>query len=176
MMRRGDKLASYRILAEALGRLEHLPWTLDVVGDGKARGEVETLLAPFAQRTRFRGPVGDEALLRTLYAEADLLVWPAVNEAYGMVLLEAQAEGCPVVAGDFGGVASVVRHGETGLLTAPGDVQAFAEAVDHLLTDRGVRQRLGEAAHRFVREERGLNHAAERLRAALMPLVAGARP
>jgi glycosyltransferase involved in cell wall biosynthesis len=176
MMRDGDKLASYRILADAFGYLMHLPWTLDIVGDGEARANVEELFAPIAQRVRFRGQIEDEALLRTLYAEADLLVWPAVNEAYGMVFLEAQSHGCPAVAGAYGGVASVVRHGETGLLAPPGDAVAFAETVGVLLADRDMRRRFGLAAERFVRDERGPGQAAQRLGRALLPLVTGGRP
>ena len=174
MMREGDKLASYRILAAALSHLRHLPWTLDIVGDGDARDEVERLFAPVAPRVRLHGRIDGKADLKALYEAADLFVWPAVNEAYGMVLLEAQAFGCPVVAGAYGGVASVVKHEETGLLTPPGDIAAFTEAVSRALQDREGLRRLGLAASRFVRQERDLDHAAERLRHALQPLMDGA--
>jgi glycosyltransferase involved in cell wall biosynthesis len=174
MMREGDKLASYRILAAALSHLRHLPWTLDIVGDGDARDEVERLFAPVAPRVRLHGRIDGKADLKALYEAADLFVWPAVNEAYGMVLLEAQAFGCPVVAGAYGGVASVVKHEETGLLTPPGDIAAFTEAVSRALQDREGLRRLGLAACRFVRQERDLDHAAERLRHALQPLMDGA--
>jgi glycosyltransferase involved in cell wall biosynthesis len=170
MMRPGDKLASYRILADALPRLDPLPWTLDVVGDGEARPEVEALLMPFGDRARLHGRVdGSEALSR-LYAGADLFVWPAVNEAYGMVFLEAQAHGLPVAAGRFGGVASVVRHGETGLLAEPGSPEALAEAVRALAGERG--RALGRAARRFVARKRGLPAAAAILRGTLAALLA----
>jgi glycosyltransferase involved in cell wall biosynthesis len=171
MMRAGDKLASYRILADALTHLTDLAWELDVVGDGEARDEVQGLFARFGARIRFHGALEDKARLGSLYADAHLLAWPAVNEAYGMVLLEAQALGCPVVAGAFGGVPSVVRHGETGLLTAPGDPEVFAEAVGRLLTDAGERDRLGGRARRFVETERSLDRAAARLQDALLPLT-----
>ena len=174
MMRPGDKLASYRLLAAGLKALADLPWTLDVAGDGAARAEVERLFEPLSARVRFRGEIADRAALRELYDRSHLLVWPAVNEAYGMALLEAQARGCPVVAGAFGGVASVVRDGETGRLTAPGDVEAFAAAVRALILDPQARQRYGLAARRFVESDRTLDHAADRLRRALMPLVEGA--
>ena len=171
MMREGDKLASYRILAAALDNLRHLPWTLDVVGDGEARHEVERLFAPVAPRVRFHGRIDSKADLKALYEAADLFVWPAVNEAYGMVLLEAQLFGCPVVAGAFGGVASVVKDGGTGLLTPPGDGAAFSNAVGGLLMDRPAPDRLGASASRFVRQERDLGGAALCLRAALDPLM-----
>jgi glycosyltransferase involved in cell wall biosynthesis len=171
MMRAGDKLASYRILADALTHLTALPWELDVVGDGEARDEVQRLLAPFGTRIRLHRAVEETERLRSFYAGAHLLAWPAVNEAYGMALLEAQALGCPVVAGAFGGVPSVVRHGETGLLTAPGDPRAFAEAVGRLLADGEERDRLSAGARCFVESERSLDRAAARLKEALLPLI-----
>ena len=66
MMRQGDKLKSYRILAEALTLLRHLPWSLDIVGDGEARAEVEAQFAAFTSRTRFHG-MCDTERLRDLY-------------------------------------------------------------------------------------------------------------
>jgi glycosyltransferase involved in cell wall biosynthesis len=174
MMREGDKLASYRILAAALEELRHLPWSLDIVGDGEARDEIERLFVPFAPRVRLHGKIDGKADLKALYEGADLFVWPAVNEAYGMVLLEAQAFGSPVVVGAYGGVASVVKHGETGLLTPPGSIAAFADAVGHALQDRERLRRLGIMASRFVRQERDLDHAAQRLRRALQRLMDGA--
>jgi glycosyltransferase involved in cell wall biosynthesis len=167
MMRQGDKLASYCILAEALKRIVDLPWALDIVGTGEAREEIENLFAPFGNRLRWHGQIEDKAELARLYAQAGLFVWPAVNEAYGMVLLEAQSFGCPVVAGNFGGVSSVVMHGETGLLTAPGDVAAFAHAVRDLVSDHEHLQTLGSNAQSFIRAERNLDGAARRLHDAL---------
>ena len=171
MMRHGDKLASYRMLAAALAGLPDGGWTLDVVGDGEARPEVETLFADLAPHVRFHGRVDDRGSLAGFYAAADLFVWPAVNEAYGMAFLEAQALGCPVLASAYGGVASVVRHGETGELTAPGDVLGLAKALARLVGDAPRRRALGQAARQFVRGERGLDRAAERLRAGLLPLL-----
>lgn len=173
MMREGDKLASYRLLAAALEKLRHLPWSLDIVGDGEARGEIGRLFAPFAERIRFHGQVESKPDLRALYRQADLFLWPAVNEAYGMVLLEAQLFGCPVIAGAYGGVASVVRDGETGLLVSPGHAGAFADAVASLIADRGRRWDMGRNAHAFIAGERDIGHAARRLHEGLMPLLAG---
>ncbi|MBM3085264.1 glycosyltransferase family 4 protein [Chelatococcus daeguensis] len=174
MMRPGDKLASYRLLAEALGRLGERPWQLTIVGDGPERAMVEALFTPFGERVRLAGRVDDAGTLARLYAGADLFVWPAVNEAYGMVLLEAQAEGCPVVAGGEGGVASVVRRGETGLLTPARDADAFAAAVAGLIEDGARRERMAAAARRFVQGERSLGHAAMIIADALSAI--GVRP
>ncbi|ACA20731.1 glycosyl transferase group 1 [Methylobacterium sp. 4-46] len=169
MMREGDKLASYRLLAEALARCGDLAWSLDVAGEGPAAAEVGRLLAPFGARVRRHGALAPAALAR-LYGAADLLVWPAVREAYGMVLLEAQAHGCPVVAGGDGGVPDVVRDGITGIVTAPGEAAALADAVRALAADPARRAAMGAAALAFARGERGLAAAAARLRAALAAL------
>jgi glycosyltransferase involved in cell wall biosynthesis len=174
MMREGDKLASYRLLAEALAAVSEEPWALDIVGDGHARGEVENLFAGFRERVRFHGRIEEQASLAALYRAADLFVWPAVNEAYGMVFLEAQAFGCPVLAGAYGGVASVVRDGRTGVLTAPGDATAFADVLYLLIRDPGRRRELGQAGRRFVATEWGIAQAASRLKGALLSLMAEA--
>ncbi len=153
MMRRGDKLASYRILGQALQALVHERWSLLVAGDGPARTPAEEALRALgAGRVAFIGLQPPETLVR-LYATCDLFVWPAVNEAYGMALLEAQACGLPVVAGRAGGVPDVVHHAVTGLLTAPGDAAGFAAAVQALLGDGERRARMGAAASRRVRQE-----------------------
>jgi glycosyltransferase involved in cell wall biosynthesis len=166
MMRHGDKLASYRMLGAALADLLDLAWSLDIVGDGAARAEVEGALAPLGSRIRYRGALDDAAIAAAL-GEADLFVWPAVNEAFGMALLEAQASGLPVVAGASGAVGSIVVSGETGLLAPPGDVAAFAAAVRRLILDGAARAAMGAAAVAKVAREHDLPGAATRLAAVI---------
>ncbi len=162
MMRPGDKFASYALLAQALGRLAELPWRLLIVGDGPTRSDVEAALAPFSSRAVLAGVQAPEALL-AFYAAADLLIWPAVNEAYGMTLLEAQATGLPVVAGDFGGVSAVVDDGRTGLLAPPGDAIAFASAVGALIRDPARRVAMAAAALRRTAAEHDIGTASATL-------------
>ena len=169
MMRSRDKQESYRVLAEALGRLKDKSWRALLVGDGPARGEVEALMAPFGERVRFAGAL-PHAELPATYASADLYLWPAINEAYGMAFLEAQAAGLPVVAGRTGGVPAVVADGITGLLTPIGDAVAFANATARLLDDAGERARLGKAARARVNARHDERAAAHALAAALARL------
>lgn len=171
MMRPGDKLASFQQLAQALDLLGGRPWRLTIAGDGEAREDVQGLFAQFGARVAFAGAVAGDGPLEELYAAADLLVWPAVNEAYGMAFLEAAAHGLPALAGRYGGVASVVRDGETGVLTERGDVAGFAAALSALLDDRDWLQVLGRQARAFVENERSLEHAATIMRGSLLPLV-----
>jgi glycosyltransferase involved in cell wall biosynthesis len=171
MMRPGDKLASYRLLAEALERLRDLDWRLTLVGDGDARADVEAAFAPLADRVIYRGAV-DAADLPAIYASADLLVWPAINEAYGIALLEAQAAGLPVVAGRTRGVPAVIGEGESGLLPALGDAQAFADAVRTLLVDPARRAQLADGARARIDRDHDLQAAEARIGAALAAMLA----
>ncbi|MEO0620156.1 MAG: glycosyltransferase family 4 protein, partial [Pseudomonadota bacterium] len=120
MMRPGDKAASYARLADALGTLrDNLPaWCLLVVGDGEARPHVMRAFEAVGDRVSWLGAQAGSALAE-IYAAADVFVWPAVNEAIGMVFLEAGASGLPVVAGYTDGVASIVVHEKTGLAGDP---------------------------------------------------------
>ena len=168
MMRDGVKLASWRLLGDALSRVDGRPaWQLIAVGDGPARARVETALGP---GTLFTGEVGADDIAAWM-AAADLHLWPAVGEAYGMALLEAQAAGVAVVAGSAGGVPDIVRDGRTGLLCPEGDAAAFADAVRRLLRDPGLRRRMGSAAARTARSRHGLDQASRRIDAALAETV-----
>ncbi|MGH7096981.1 MAG: glycosyltransferase family 4 protein [Stellaceae bacterium] len=164
MMREGAKLASYRLLGAALRRVRDLPWSLDIVGDGPARAAAAAALAGLGDRLRWHGQLDARALARRL-AAADLFVWPAIDEAFGMALLEAQASGLPAVAGDNGGVGAIVAPGVTGLLVPPGEAGAFAAAVRRLIADPALCARFGRAAQRQVRRAHDLPVAARRLAA-----------
>ncbi|MDY0882025.1 glycosyltransferase family 4 protein [Dongia soli] len=132
MMRPGDKLASYRQLATALPAIHQRDWHLVIIGDGPARPEIERLFAPFPGRVTMVGAKAPEDL-PGYYAAADLLVWPAVNEAFGMALLEAQACGLPVLAGAVGGVPAILRDSETGWLAPADDPAAFGALLNRVL-------------------------------------------
>jgi len=167
MMRPGDKLASYRQLADALAFLKPASAVLLVVGDGTARPEVEAALrSVLPDRIRYLGELDAEALAKAL-TSADVCVWPAVGEAYGMALLEAQAAGLPVVAGRVRGVVDVVQDGQTGLLADADDAPAFATQLAKLLDDNELRERLSSAAREFVQQQRNLDTAAAILRSAI---------
>jgi glycosyltransferase involved in cell wall biosynthesis len=169
MMRARDKLESYRVLAEAFGHLKDKSWRALLVGDGPARPEVEKLMAPFGERIRFAGAL-PHAKLPAVYASADLYLWPAINEAYGMAFLEAQAAGLPVVAGRTGGVPAVVADGVAGLLTPVGDAAAFAAAVARLLDNPAERLRMAEAARARIVAHHDERAACRALAAALRTL------
>lgn len=159
MMRPGNKAESYLALAGALARLFDLPWRLTLIGDGAMRREIEAAYAGFAPgRVIWRGAL-DRGEIAAAFAGNDVFVWPGLREAYGLVYLEAQAAGLPVVAFDSGGVPATVRPGETALLVPEADEAAFAQALRRLLGDASLRGKMSAAAQAFVREERRSDHA-----------------
>lgn len=175
MMRPGDKLASYRILAAALSALVERPWHLVVVGDGAAQAQVREAFAALpAQRVRLVGRQPPD-VVAALLGTADLFVWPAVAEVLGLAMLEAQACGVPVVAGRRPGSAAMIVDGVTGVLVPPGDVGAFAGAVGALLDDPDHRRSLGAAAARNAQERHAVASAAAQLDELFARIVAGRR-
>jgi len=161
MMRPGDKMQSYAMLAKALATLGDKSWTLAIVGDGPLRADVERLFAPFEPgRIEWLGERGADDIAQEL-ARAGVYVWPGCGEAYGLAYLEAQAAGLPVVAQNTAGVPEVVQDGVTGMLTAEGDVAAYASAIGDLLDDPHKRDGMAVCARRFVLSERSLTIAAK---------------
>ena len=84
--------------------------------------------------------------MRRYYLHAEAVILPSVAEGMPLVAIEALDAGTPVVASDLAGIASVVHHGENGLLVAPGDVASLARALRVLETDEAMAARLRRGA------------------------------
>jgi glycosyltransferase involved in cell wall biosynthesis len=171
MMRKGDKLASYQVLAEALRRAKLTRPLLLIVGDGEAKAEVARAFRDAPCEVRLLGALPVEQLMAP-YAASDLLVWPAINEAFGMALLEAQACGLPVLAGASGGVPAIVADGKTGFLAPPGDAAKFADGLKRAL--KADLLKLGKAARAKMARRHDLPAAAATLSRTLAKL--GVKP
>lgn len=161
MMLKGNKLESFRLLAEAIRRLQSENWQLTIVGDGPERNKVEAMFEGL-DRVRFAGQM-DRAGVAGYLANSDMLVWPGYREAFGLAYLEAQGAGLPVVAMRSGGVEAVVNDGETGLLVHEGNTDKFAAAIDQLIANSGLRAGMGQQALEFAHGERSLAVASARL-------------
>jgi len=127
------------------------PVRLLVVGDGPIRGDLEARARSLgiADRILFAGhqdPPND------WLAAMDVFVLASTYEGFGMAALEAMAAGRPVIVARAGGLPELVEDGRTGILVPPRDPRALAEALERLLSDEGLRHRLGAAAREAARE------------------------
>ena len=179
MMRQGDKLASYALIAETLRHLQAMApkgragdWRLQIAGDGPARAEVEALMAPFGNRVTFLGQLSADAMA-TAYGQASLFLWPGVNEAYGMVYLEAQAHGLPVVAQDRPGLRDVLLpSADPACYPAPQTgASGLAAEVARLLSDATERAAIGRRARDHIATRHLCPAARATLWSALRPLL-----
>ena len=130
---------------------EEIPATLTLVG--ASREEVAHMMLD-DRDVHALGKVPEQRKLEEL-ARAEVLCAPSLHgESFGMVLTEAFAAATPVLASDIPGYRDVVRDGRDGLLVAPGDALALAEALRTLALDRGLRMRMAvsarERAERFA--------------------------
>lgn len=157
--RPGVKVESLAYLFKSLGMVKESSerFTLLVVGDGPAGEEVRAMAKHrIGGGCVFAGGVPREEMAR-YYSAADVFAFPGIGESLGMVYLEAQACGLPVVALDTAGVPQVVRDGETGLLAAKDGGEAMALAVRRLLQDSRLRSRMGLQGMDYVLRERNLH-------------------
>jgi len=154
VFRPGVKTEGLRQVIMACGRLvrQGAPLQLLIAGDGPERECIHALAQEqLPGRVRFPGLVPREQL-PPYYSAADVFAFPGINEAVGMVLLEAQSCGTPAVAWDHAGGKEVIANGRSGLVTPSFDEQAFTEAIGSLVADAGLRRRLGTQAAAYVRE------------------------
>ena len=146
---------------------------LVVCGDGPLRHDLERLTVEerLEGRVQFTGQTPRNRMPH-VYRPADVFAFPGIEEGLGMVYLEAQAMGLPVVACSGWGASEVVRHNQTGLLSAPEDVQRFEDHLVQLITDGDLRRRMGVAAARHVARHHDLEQNYRELEAQLERLAA----
>ena len=137
MMREDSKLASYQQLANTISQLKRKDWQLLIIGDGAAELLVRDCFAfDHDRQIHFLGK-RDAAFIREMMLASDLFLWPAINEAIGMVALEALSAGLPCVCGASGGIDQIVSDGKTGKLVAqpelPETSEEFALHIESLL-------------------------------------------
>ena len=148
---------AHRVLLDAiasnleLGRLHLL-----VIGDGELRASLEQQSEKLGLtgRVHFAGARRD---LGNVLGAIDVFVMPSLWEGLPLSLVLAMGAGLPVIASRVAGIPEVVRHGETGLLVAPGDAGDLATTLVRLSTDAPLRSQLGSAAKAFVKPRFGID-------------------
>ena len=140
--------------------LESIPKArLAIVGNGPAKEELESHFA--GTNTNFVGYLHGEDLA-SAYASADAFVFPSSTETLGLVLLEAMAAGCPVVAARRGGIPDIVTDGVNGYMFNPDNPQGAIDATQSLLAQKDERETLRQNA-RLEAEKWGWSSATRQL-------------
>jgi glycosyltransferase involved in cell wall biosynthesis len=157
-----EEVKGHRFLLDACCLLKErgLRFRCDLVGEGPLRANIVRRVADLGlqDRVRLHGALPRPEVARVL-ADADAAVLASYptrsgkREGIPVALMEAMAIGLPVVASGLSGIPELVEHERTGLLVAPGDPWALAEALACLARDATLRTRLGEAARAKVAEE-----------------------
>ncbi len=159
MFRPDVKTEGLEFLLRACGRLAKTgrSFWLIIAGDGKERQKLERLAHEHVpDQVRFVGKIKREQMAQ-FYSAGDLFVFPGIRESLGMVYLESQSCGLPVVAFDNGGIPEVVANGQTGFLTPLEQTQPFDTAIQKLLQDKGLRRSMGRKAAAHVRQHHDLD-------------------
>ncbi len=139
------------IEAAARARRAGVPLKACLAGDGPLLAELRSAVVKLCLEDTVSLPgFRDDSL--AILAASDIVVCPSLVEPFPRVLLEAMALGLPVVACEVGGIPELVLHGQTGILFAPGDRAALAEALIGLAGDRKRREALGVAGQERHRE------------------------
>jgi D-inositol-3-phosphate glycosyltransferase len=140
-----DRVGGHRpvlaIVGGPSGALGCDPGSLRALATSLGLGDDELILSP---------PLPHASLVDA-YRAATVTLVPSRTESFGLVALESQACGTPVVASDVGGLRTAVRHDDTGLLVPVGDVAGFVDALATVIDDEEVRARLSAHAIGFAR-------------------------
>jgi glycosyltransferase involved in cell wall biosynthesis len=120
-----------------------------VVGDGVLRPRLQQLVEARGLNDRVR-LLGERHDVAGLLALSDIFALPSASEGMPIAIMEAMAVGLPVVATAVDGTPELVLDGQTGTLVRPGDPRAFADALDPLLGNAELRQKLGQAGRQRI--------------------------
>lgn len=145
-----SRLATHKGVATAIAAVAGARRTVDlrVCGEGPEKDSLVSLAnrLGIAARVKFLGRV-DHRQLRALMRESLALLQPNVGpEPFGMSVVEALAEGLPVLAANVAALNEIVEDGISGRLLPPGDARAWAEAIDRLVSDPLTQARYSQAA------------------------------
>ena len=153
-------LRAFKRLLEQIPRVR-----LAIVGDGPLRDSLQELARKLviADEVEFAGPLPTTDMERRLETAWVQVVPSKWDEPFGMVAIEAMMRGTAVLASNSGGLRDIVRNGETGLLVAPDEVEAWASALTALLSDRDRCEAMGAAGRKVALDEYTVGQKIDRI-------------
>ena len=140
-----------KAIAQLINKYPNLKYL--IIGDGPEMKYLKELSKSLGidKHVKFLGQLPHEKVLAYM-AKADIFSLPSWNEAFGVVYIEAMAQGKPVIGCQGEGIEDFVEHGQTGLLVKPKDVDSLVEAMDYLLNNPDEARAMGQRARKLVIE------------------------
>jgi glycosyltransferase involved in cell wall biosynthesis len=165
------------LVIDALAGLTDRRWTLTVAGGGPGLEPLRERARPLGDRVRFLGAVPSDQVGRE-YAAADVFAMPSRDELFGLVLVEAMGAGlATLVSNQTGAVADLCADGANAVVIAPNEVAAWRAALDRVIAEPALRDRLGAAGAATVRRRWSLDRSADAFVAGLrLGVLQGATP
>lgn len=151
-----DKQKNLFAFVEAITPLDVEVW---LIGYGPQRAELEKKTKGFKSTFRFMGNFPN-AELPALLTSCDIFVLPSLYEGHPKALLEAMACGLPVIGTRVAGTREVIQDGENGILCET-DATSIRSAVEQLVNDAALREKLGKTARSFIEEHFALDRVVE---------------
>lgn len=148
-------------LLRALAGLQDHAWELDLIGEGRRRGEMEALAFALGLGGRVRF-LGERTDVDQLLANAQISLLVTHWEAFPLSILESMRAGLPVVASSVGGIGESVRDEENGYLVPRGHVELLRDRIELLLTSSGLRARMGTSGRTRYEQDFTLSHNVSR--------------
>jgi glycosyltransferase involved in cell wall biosynthesis len=154
----------YRSLMRAAPHIlcKHPQTYFVIVGEGDEREALERLTDELQIREAIRLP-GFMSEVEQAYSAFDIFTLPSIYEPFGLVILEAMASGCPVIATRVGGIPEIIRDEVDGILVPPQNPELLARAINRLIADDRLRTRLAEAGKESVHAGFAKSRAIRRL-------------
>jgi len=134
-----------------------------IIGKGKEKKNLEELVNKLnlQNMVKFIGEISHYEVMEYM-ASCDIFSLPSWNEAFGVVYIEAMAQGKPVIGCQGEGIEDFVENGKTGMLVKPKDVDSIVKVMDYLLSNPDEARAMGQRAHKFVLENYTWGKNAER--------------
>lgn len=156
-----DNLIKAIGIIQERGVLQCCPHQLIIIG-GEPNAKPEDMNAEMARLQDMVESLGienfviflgkqDQQILPYYYSAAEVAVMPSHYESFGMVALEAMACGTPVVASQVGGLAFLIRDGETGFVVPGNDIESLADRLINLIKDKALREKLGRNSSEYAK-------------------------
>lgn len=142
---------------------KNIDFKMNIVGspvDEKYYNNLKEYINKYNLNVEFIGFQGEEGK-RKIFSETDIFVFPSLLEGYGMVLVEAQTFGLPIVTFNNSAMPYTVKHNENGILVSTGDSLELGKAIFKLINDRDLRERLSSKAYENVKLQNDLPHFQE---------------